>query len=117
MGRFAILNTVDWEGCRSLAAGELTEIEVMKRLNGCAWLFRVHDGVESIEEAARDAVAAFFTSDEGRQIRAREEIARLTWEEAVVWLPDEIWLRHGLEPIRHPEVERVLLQAHEDLLE
>lgn len=115
MARYTIFNTVDWDGCRSLAAGAMNEEEVMERLTGCAWLFRVRDGLDDAEEAAREAVSEFFASDEGWRIRKREGLERLTWEEAVAWVPDETWKRYGLEPIRHPEVERVLLRAGEDL--
>jgi hypothetical protein len=32
-------------------------------------------------------------------------------------VPDEVWQRHGLTALRHPEVERVLLDEDEDLAE
>ncbi|MBA4159055.1 MAG: hypothetical protein H0X65_16490 [Gemmatimonadetes bacterium] len=115
MARYAIFNTVDWDGCRSLAAGAMNEEEVMERLTGCAWLFRIRDGLDNAEEAAREAVSDFFASAEGGRIRERERMQRLTWEEVMAWVPEETWKRHGLEPIRHPEVERVLLQAGEEL--
>ncbi len=115
--RFAILNTIEWGNCRAVAAGQLSEEEAMESLTGCAWLFRVEAEVESVEEAAREAVRAYFSSEEGRRVIEREELAALTWEEAILWLPDEIWKRHGLEPIRHPDIERVILDADEDLRE
>jgi hypothetical protein len=115
MARYAILNTVDWQGCRSLASGEVAEEEVMQRLTGCAWLFRVSDGVDSVEDAARAAVRSFFSSTEGRNVARREEVRALSWAEAMAWVTDEVWERHGLEPICHPEFERVILDAAEDL--
>ncbi len=113
--RFAILNTIEWGNCRAVAAGQLSEEEAMESLTGCAWLFRVEAEVENVEEAARDAVKTYFASQEGLQVIEREGIEALTWEEAILWVPDEIWKRHGLEPIRHPDVERVILDADEDV--
>ncbi|CAN5695051.1 hypothetical protein BH23GEM7_BH23GEM7_25940 [soil metagenome] len=115
MARYAILNTVEWEGCRALAAGQLREEEVMQRLSGCAWLFRVEDGTGEVEEAARSAVREFFSGEEGRHLLEREQLEALTWAEAILWMPDEVWKRHGLQPIRHPDVERIILDADEDL--
>jgi hypothetical protein len=116
MARYAILNTVDWEGCRSLSAGRLSEEQVMERLSGCAWLFRVRDGVDSVEDAARDAVRRFFSSEEGMRIARDETLERLSWEDAMAWVADEVWASVGLERIRHPDVERVILDSAEDLL-
>lgn len=113
MARFAILNTVDWTACRDLACGHTTEEKAMHRLTGCVWLFRVEARVESVAEAARDAVREHFSSAEGRRHLGTEE--ELGWEEAMRWVPDPVWARHGLEPLRHPEVERVLLDGEEDL--
>jgi hypothetical protein len=115
MARFAILNTVDWDGCRDLAAGGVTEDQVMVRLTGCAWLFRLDDGVESVEDSARAAVERFLASDEGRRVLASEEMDDLAWEDAVAWVPDEMWAEFGLAPVRHPDVERVVLDAGERL--
>lgn len=117
MARYAILNTVEWESCRALASGELSDEEVMERLSGCAWLFRIEDGVDDVGEAARRAVREHFSSAEGRRALAleEEEGAQLRWETAMRWLPDESWQRHGLVPIRHPDVERVILDAGEEL--
>jgi len=115
MARFAILNTIDWDGCRGLAAGEAVEEQVMERLTGCAWLFQMADGVESVEDAARTAVERFLTCDEGRRVLASEEVDDLAWEDAMAWVPDEMWAEVGLTPIRHPDVERVVLDAGERL--
>jgi hypothetical protein len=115
MARYAILNTIDWDGCRRLADGALEEEEVMQRLTGCAWLFRVDDGVESVEEAARAVVSDFLASEGGRRVLASEETEFLSWEDAIGWISDEQWAAAGLEPIRHPDVERVVVDAGERL--
>jgi hypothetical protein len=116
MARYAILNTVDWQGCQALSAGQVPEEQVMERLSGCAWLFRVRDGVECVEDAARAAVGSFFASEEGRRVAQDEGFEQLKWEDAISWVSDEAWAEFGLERIRHPDVERVLLDAAEDLL-
>jgi hypothetical protein len=115
MARYAILNSLDWSACGELAAGRVSEAEAASRLSGCTWLFRVEPRVGDVEEAARDAVQDFYRSAEGRRARQDEGSERLGWEEALAWVPDEVWARHGLEPVRHPEVERVLVDAAEDL--
>lgn len=117
MARFAILNTVDWEGCRALAGGERSEEEVMQSLTGCAWLFRVRDGVGELEETVRQAVREYFASAEGRRVIECESLDPLTWTEAIAWMPDEAWERHDLELLRHPDVERVIVSAQENLQE
>jgi hypothetical protein len=115
MARYAILNTVDWEGCRSLASGAISDDQVMRNLTGCAWLFRVEDGVQSVEEAAREVVLNFVASEEGSALLHREGVSRPTWSDVVPWIPDEQWARVGLEPVCHPDVERVILDASEEL--
>jgi hypothetical protein len=115
MARYAILNTVDWEGCRSLGQGEVTDEQVMENLTGCVWLFRVDDGVESVEEAAREAAQAFLASEAGRTLLGREEVSHPSWTDVVRWLSDAEWARVGMQPIRHPDVERVILDAAEVL--
>lgn len=113
--RYVILNTVDWAACREVAGGRVPEDEAMRRLSGCAWLFRVEARVDDAAEAARDAVRDYFRSDPGRQARRSEGDEPLTWERAMSWVPDEIWARYGLEAIRHPDVERVVLNGSEEL--
>lgn len=110
MSRFAILNTTPHPppAARTPRAGEAEPC-------GCVWLFRVEPRVDDVREAARDAVLAFFTTEAGRRVREGEQLASLRWEDAVGWVPDEVWARHGLEPLRHPDVERVMLDGEEDL--
>lgn len=115
MSRYAILNMVDAEGCRALASGKLTEEDALSRLTGCVWLFRVSAEVDDVEMAARDAVREYFSSEEGRRTLQDEDLTSLTWAAAISWVPDEVWARFGLEPIGHPDVERVLLDSEEDL--
>lgn len=115
--RFLILNTVDWEACRGLADGKLREDVAARRIQGCTWLFRAGARVDDPEEALRDAVRDFFSSEEGLRVLQGEDLRPLSWEAAIPWVPDEVWERHGLEAIRHPEVERVVLDGNEDLAE
>lgn len=116
MSRFAILNTVDWDACAGIGTAGLGERELVDRLSGCAWLFRVEAEVEDVAQAAREAVQEYFASEEGRRILRSEEITVLGWEDAIQWVSDESWASHGLELLRHPEVERVLVDADEDLI-
>jgi hypothetical protein len=116
MSRFFIVNTVDW----AASAGdgpELTRRAPQGQCTGCAWLFRAAPEIDDVESALRAAVTEFFAGAEGGRIREREEMAELRWEEAIPWVPDEAWAAHGLTVLRHPEVERLLLDREEDLLE
>ena len=113
--KFVIVNTIDQEACRSLAAGEIREHEAARRLSGCCWLVRASAEVDDPEEALRDAVHDYFSSEQGQEVLRREEIRPVTWEAAIPWIPDESWSRFGLEVIRHPDVERIVLDASEDL--
>lgn len=115
--RFLILNSVDRDACRGLVGGELREEEAVRRIQGCAWLFRASARVDDPEEALREAVRDYFSSEEGRRVLEGEELRPLTWEAAIPWVPDEVWARHGLEAFRHPEVQRVVLDGSEDLAE
>lgn len=81
---------------------------------GCAWLFSAGAEVEDAEEALRRAVTEFFGSEDGQAVAEGESAARLGWCEAIPWIPDEVWERHGLTVFRHPDVERILLDAEED---
>jgi hypothetical protein len=116
MARFAILNTVDWDACAGIGTRGLGRRELVDRLSGCAWLFSVEAEVEDVAEAAREAVQEFFSTDEGRKILRSEEITRLGWEEAIPWVSDEVWASRGLELLRHPDVQRVVVDADEELL-
>lgn len=113
--RYVILNTVDWAACREVSGGRVPEHEAMRRLSGCAWLFRVEAHVDDAEEAARDAVRDFFRSEAGSRARRSEGEDPMTWERAMSWIPDETWARYGLAAIRHPDVERVVLDGSEVL--
>lgn len=115
--RFLIVNTVDWDACRGLSEGTLRDDEAVRRIQGCTWLFRASAAVDDPEEALRDAVRAFFSSEEGRRVLKGEDLPRLEWEAAIPWVPDEVWARFGLEAIRHPDVQRVVLDGSEDLTE
>jgi hypothetical protein len=84
---------------------------------GCAWLFAAAAEVEDPETALRRAVTEFFRSPQGERIRRGEELTKLGWCDAIPWVPDETWARHGLTAFRHPEVERILLDEQEDLAE
>jgi hypothetical protein len=84
---------------------------------GCAWLFRAEPGVDDPEEALRASVREFFESSEGRRVLQQEGMDRIEWCEAIAWIPDAVWERHGLALFRHPEVERIIVDAEEDLAE
>lgn len=115
MSRFFIVNTVAWGGAREPRASELTYGDRSGQCTDCAWLFIASPGVDDVEAALREAVLEHFGSATGRRLRETEALTPLTWEEAIPWVPDEVWQRHGLTALRHPEVERVLLDQEEDL--
>lgn len=115
--KFVIVNTIDREACQGLAAGKLQEQEAVRRLSGCCWLIRASADVDDCEEALRDAIHDYLSSDAGRALLREEEIRSVTWAAVIPWVPDETWARFGLEVIRHPDVERVVLDASEDLAE
>ena len=117
MSRFFIVNTVSWGGAREPGERELTYGARSGQCTGCAWLFTASPGVDDVEAALREAVLEHFGSAAGRRLRETEALTPLTWEEAIPWVPDEVWRRHGLTALRHPEVERVLLDEEEDLAE
>lgn len=83
----------------------------------CAWLFSASPEVEDAEEALRTAIAEFFGSAAGREASEAESGGPLGWCEAIRWIPDEVWGRHGLTVFRHPDVERILLDRDENLVE
>ena len=84
---------------------------------GCAWLFSAAARVDDPEEAVRAAVREYFATAEGAQVRESEGMERLSWCEAIRWVPDDVWERHGLDIFRHPDVERIILDEEEDLAE
>lgn len=84
---------------------------------GCAWLFSAAPRVDDPEEAVRAAVREYFATPEGERVRAGEGRERWGWCEAIGWVPDGIWERHGLSIFRHPDVERIILDEEEDLAE
>lgn len=116
MSRFAIFNTVDWDACTGMGNSALSERELVDRLSGCAWLFRVEPEVEDVAQAVREAAREFFATDDGLRVLRSEDITSLRWEDAIPWVSDEAWGRHGLELLRHPEVERVMVDADENLI-
>jgi hypothetical protein len=115
--RFVILSTLDWSACRDLAAGRMSEEEAGRRMTGCCWLLRAEASVDDPEEALREAAREFFASEEGRTVLDREEEGSPSWEAALRWIPDETWSRFGLEVVRHPDVQRVVLDRGENLAE
>ena len=116
MSRFFIVNTVDWSRVPD-GGQDLTGASPEGQCTGCAWLFRAGPEVDDLESALRAAVSELFSGPEGRRIRGGEELETLRWEEAIPWIPDEAWSAQGLTILRHPEVERLLLDREEDLLE
>ena len=114
MSRFFIVNTV--ESLRSETPEDLTGAPVEGQCTGCAWLFRAEPRIDDAEEALRGAVYAFFGTAEGRAVLEGEGLSALRWEDAIPWVPDEVWAEHGLSILGHPDVERLLLDAGEDLL-
>ena len=116
MSRFFIVNTVasprDADGTEDLTGAPLEG-----QCTGCAWLFRAEARIDDPEAALRGAVTAYFGSPRGRGIIEGERLSSLRWEDAIPWVPDEVWEEHGLAILGHPEVERLLVDAGEDLLE
>lgn len=112
MGRFVIVGTADSGGSGTdpfaSRAGEPERV-------GCAWLFEATARVEDVERALRAAIAEYFRSGEGARVRRGEGLERIGWCDAIPWIPDELWERHGLRVFRHPDVERILLDEEEDL--
>ena len=117
MSRFFIVNTVSWRGARDPREHELTYGDRSGQCTGCAWLFTASSAVDDVEAALRAAVLEHFGSAAGRTLREREALTPFTWGEAIPWVPDEVWKRHGLTALRHPDVERILLDEEEDLAE
>lgn len=114
MSRFFIVNTV--ESLRSEPLEDLTGAPIEGQCTGCAWLFRAEPRIDDPEQALRRAVTAHFGSARGRGVLEGEGLSTLRWEDAIPWVPDEVWAEHGLSILGHPDVERLLLDAREDLL-
>ena len=118
MARFVIINTLVSTVRESrlfsdvVARGERRDVPV-----DCAWLVEAVAAVDDPESAMRAAIAEFFSGEEGARVRAGEGLDRLRWCDAIPWIPDEVWERHGLTVFRYPEVERILLDSEEDLAE
>lgn len=117
MAKFFIVSTA----CRAVDSRRgLADSDAGERADSvaaCTWLFSADPGVDDPETAIRTAVVSYFDSAEGQRVRTGEGLSFLGWEEAIPWVPDEIWLRHGLTAIRHPDVERLVLDSEEDLSE
>lgn len=117
MAKFFIVSTA----CRAVDShGGVADSDSGERaasVGGCSWLFSADPAVDDPETAIRTAVVSYFDSAEGQRVRTREGLSFLGWEEAIPWVPDETWLRHGLTAIRHPDVERLVLDTEEDLSE
>lgn len=116
MSRFIIVTTPGTAAPPSVAFAEPSDRRPPEA-TGCAWLFSAAAGVDDPEAAMRAAVAEFFCSPEGDQVRQGERLDRLGWCDAIPWIPDETWQHHGLTVFRHPDVERILLDDDEDLAE
>ena len=84
---------------------------------GCTWLISAEQRVDDAEEALRAAVREFVTSEAGQRVRQGEGSEMFGWCDALAWIPDEVWEAHGLSVFRHPDVERIILDAEEDLAE
>lgn len=58
--------------------------------------FIVDDSVKNPEQALRDAVKEFLATDEGK--KANEYACNdFNWGDAVVYVPEEVWAKHGLK--------------------
>lgn len=57
--------------------------------------FEVEDFVENPERAIRDAVKEFLDTDEGKKALSYT-CHDFNWGDAVVYVPEEIWKKHGL---------------------
>jgi hypothetical protein len=117
MSRFVIVTVAS-------ASAPLSRLEVIANVTdaadvetGCAWLFSADARVDDPEDAMRAAVSEYFTTVGGRRVRESEGMDRVGWCEAILWVPEEIWQRHGLTVFRHPDVERIILNDQEDLAE
>jgi len=62
-------------------------------------LFLADDEVTDPAQAARDAVTEFLATDFGKSLLTPEgtrQSAGFTWGKAMVYVPEEIWRKHGL---------------------
>lgn len=117
MSRFVIVSMPARSGESPDQFAEITRGEVSAATTGCAWLFSATPRVDDPESALRTAVQEYFSSAEGRRVRDSEQLEHLGWCDAIPWIPDDVWERHGLTVFRHPDVERILLDEEEDLAE
>lgn len=72
--------------------------------------FQVDDSVTNPELALRNAVQEFLATEEGK--KALEYTTKdFNWGDAVVYVPEEIWAKHGL---KFQEVKSVDIKVNQD---
>ena len=77
-------------------------------------LFFVSQQVEDVEAALRAAVEEFLTTPEGREA-VEDTHHDFNWGDAIVYVPDEIWGKHGLKLLGEPNYETVFVDQDERL--
>jgi len=79
-------------------------------------LFLADDEVTDPAQAARDAVAEFLATDEGKKIV--ERTIDFDWGHAMVYVPEDIWRKHGLLwPVDGQQAVVVVVDQDESLSE
>ena len=48
-------------------------------------------------DAARNAIKEFLATEAGRERVG--EFGHFDWGDAIEWVPEEIWVKHGLKPV------------------
>ena len=78
--------------------------------------FHVEDSVKDAQQAFRDAVADFLSTD-GGQASAADTNYDFNWGDAVTTVPTWIWNKHGLYPVQNSKTVDILVNQDEILCE
>ena len=78
-------------------------------------LFHVGADVQDVEAALRAAVEEFLSTPAGRQA-IEETNYDFNWGDAIVYVPAEIWAKHGLKLLDTPAYDTVYVNQDEVLV-
>lgn len=70
---------------------------------------------KQIEAAMRAAVAEFLQTDDGKQA-VQHAAGRFNWGDAITYIPDDVWNRHGIYVKSSPEVDTEVVLNHNEIL-
>ncbi len=76
--------------------------------------FNVEDDVDNVEQALRDAVNEFLSTDFGAKVIIQNN-GHFNWGDAILYVPEFIWSKHGLHSIRHEESVDIIVDHDEEL--